>query len=79
MMEKQTVKNIILEGKTVLGIELGSTRIKGVLLDHNHEMLAQGGFSWENRLENGIWTYHMDEVWNGLQECCAELKANVKK
>ena len=62
-MDKMTAKNIILEGKTVLGIELGSTRIKGVLLDHNHEMLAQGGFSWENRLENGIWTYHMDEVW----------------
>ena len=79
MMEKQTAKNIILEGKTVLGIELGSTRIKGVLLDHNHEMLAQGGFSWENRLENGIWTYHMDEVWTGLRACFAELKENVKK
>ena len=79
MMDKMTAKNYILEGKTVLGIELGSTRIKGVLLDENHEMLAQGGFSWENRLENGIWTYHMDEVWTGLQACFAELKANVKK
>ena len=49
-MEKMTAKNYILEGKTVLGIELGSTRIKGVLLNENHEMLAQGGFSWENRL-----------------------------
>ena len=53
-MEKMTAKNYILEGKTVLGIELGSTRIKGVLLNENHEMLAQGGFSWENRLEKGI-------------------------
>lgn len=78
-MDKMTAKNLILEGKTVLGIELGSTRIKGVLLDNNHEMLAQGGFSWENRLENGIWTYHMDEVWSGLQACFADLKANVKK
>ena len=78
-MDKQSAKISILEGKTVLGIELGSTRIKGVLLDHNHEMLAQGGFSWENRLENGIWTYHMDEVWTGLRACFAELKENVKK
>ena len=52
--------------KKILGIELGSTRIKGVLLDDNHEMLAQGGFSWENRLENGIWTYHIDEVWTDM-------------
>ena len=73
------ISTIINEGHTSLGIELGSTRIKGVLLDENHEMLAQGGFSWENRLENGIWTYHMDEVWTGLQACFAELKANVKK
>ena len=78
-MEKMTAKDLILTGKTVLGIELGSTRIKGVLLDENHEMLAQGGFSWENRLENGIWTYHLDEVWTGLQACFAELKENVKK
>lgn len=78
-MDKVSAKNQILNGNTVLGIELGSTRIKGVLLDRNHEMLAQGGFSWENRLENGIWTYHLEEVWQGLQSCFAELKANVKK
>lgn len=78
-MDKISAKNSILNGNTVLGIELGSTRIKGVLLDHNHEMLAQGGFSWENRLENGIWTYHLDEVWQGLQTCFAQLKNNVKK
>lgn len=79
IVEKMSAKNSILNGNTVLGIELGSTRIKGVLLDRNHEMLAQGGFSWENRLENGIWTYHLEEVWQGLQACFAELKANVKK
>ena len=78
-MDNISAKNNILNGNTVLGIELGSTRIKGVLLDRNHKMLAQGGFSWENRLENGIWTYHLDEVWQGLQSCFAELKANVKK
>ncbi len=78
-MDKVLAKNNILNGNTVLGIELGSTRIKGVLLDLNHKMLAQGGFSWENRLENGVWTYHLEEVWQGLQSCFAELKANVKK
>ena len=78
-MDKVTAQNSIQMGKTALGIELGSTRIKAVLLDENHEMLAQGGFSWENRLENGIWTYHMDEVWTGLQTCFTELKENVKK
>lgn len=78
-MNKTTAQEKIQAGKTALGIELGSTRIKAVLLDEQHEMLAQGGFSWENRLENGIWTYHIDEVWNGLQECFAQLKENVKQ
>ena len=45
-----------------LGIELGSTRIKGVLLDENHKIAASGSFDWENRLENGIWTYPIEEV-----------------
>ena len=45
-----------------LGIELGSTRIKGVLLDENHKIGASGSFDWENRLENGIWTYPIEEV-----------------
>lgn len=79
MVNRETARNKIQSGKTALGIELGSTRIKAVLLDEQHQMLAQGGFSWENRLENGIWTYHMDEVWTGLQLCFSELKANVKK
>lgn len=78
-MDKIAARNSILNGNTVLGIELGSTRIKGVLLNHDHEMLAQGDFSWENRLENGIWTYHLDEVWQGLQACFARLRENVKK
>lgn len=78
MMDKILAQNNILEGKTSLGIELGSTRIKAVLLDNTHEMLAQGGFSWENRLENGVWTYHLDEVWTGLQSCFADLKKNVR-
>ena len=64
--------------KTVLGIELGSTRIKAVLIDDRHIPIAQGDYEWENRLVNGIWTYSMDMVHTGLQTCFANLKADVK-
>lgn len=78
-MDILRAQNAIKEGRTVLGIEFGSTRIKGVLLDDNNEMLASGGHTWENRLENGIWTYHLDDVWTGVQDCFAELKKDVKE
>ena len=64
--------------KTVLGIELGSTRIKAVLIDGKHIPIAQGDFEWENLLVNGVWTYSMDMVHTGLQTCFAKLKADVK-
>ena len=64
--------------KTVLGIELGSTRIKAVLIDGKHIPIAQGDFEWENQLVNGVWTYSMDAVHSGLQTCFANLKADVK-
>lgn len=65
--------------KTVIGIELGSTRIKAVMLDQNHNPIASGSFDWENRLENGIWTYHYDEVETGIQACFADLKKDVQE
>ena len=64
--------------KTVLGIELGSTRIKAVLIDENHVPLASGEHAWENRLVNGLWTYSMEDVHTGLRACFAALKADVK-
>ena len=64
--------------KTALGIELGSTRIKAVLIDDKHIPIASGECEWENRLENGIWTYSMDEVRSGLQSCFAALRGDVK-
>ena len=64
--------------KTVLGIELGSTRIKAVLIDEKHLPIAQGDYEWENQLVNGVWTYSMDAVHTGLQSCFANLKADVK-
>ena len=64
--------------KTVLGIELGSTRIKAVLIDERHLPIAQGDHEWENQLVNGIWTYSMEAIHSGLQACFANLKADVK-
>lgn len=72
------LNQIIAEGKTTaLGIEFGSTRIKAVLVDENNQVLAQGDHEWENHLENGVWTYHQDEIWEGLQDCYAALKKDV--
>ena len=64
--------------KTALGIELGSTRIKAVLIDEKHLPIASGDFEWENQFVNGVWTYAMDTVHTGLQTCFANLKADVK-
>jgi len=64
--------------KTALGIELGSTRIKAVLIDEKHIPIASGDFEWENQLVNGIWTYSMDMVHTGLQSCFARLREDVK-
>ena len=65
--------------ETVIGIELGSTRIKAILLDKHHEVLAQGDYTWENSLIDGIWTYSLQEVEDGLQNCFRDLKDNVKR
>ena len=57
-----------------LGIELGSTRIKGILIDKNGKVLADGAFDWENRFEDGVWTYHMEDVWEGLAAVAEQVK-----
>lgn len=67
----------ILAQKTYLGIELGSTRIKACLVDEGFSPIATGGYEWENRFENGYWTYDLAEVRTGLQACFAELSENV--
>ncbi len=64
--------------KTALGLELGSTRIKAVLIDKNHLPIASGDYEWENKLINGIWTYSLEEVHTGIQACFAALIADVK-
>ena len=74
-MEK---KDLISQGKAILGVEFGSTRIKGVLVDDKGTVLASGSHEWENQLDNGIWTYSLDAVWAGLQDCYRDLCDNVK-
>ena len=72
-------KSTIESGKAILGIEFGSTRIKAVLIDGKNKPIAQGSHTWENQLENGLWTYSIDAIWNGVQDCYADLRANVNK
>lgn len=76
---KLDAKSTIETGKAMLGIELGSTRIKAVLIDQDNKPIAQGSHSWENQLVDGLWTYSLDAIWNGLQDCYADLRANVKE
>ncbi|WP_341955534.1 FGGY-family carbohydrate kinase [Microbacterium sp. LWH13-1.2] len=76
--ENTTARDDIAAGRTSLGIELGSTRIKACLIGSDAtEVLATGSFAWENRLEDGLWTYAIDEVWNGLQAAYAGLVADA--
>src|ERR1044072_6002286 len=64
-------------GKSALCVEFGSTGIKAVLIDEDHKPVASGSYEWENRFENGVWTYHLEDVWTGLQESYRSLKSEV--
>lgn len=75
---KLDAKSTIEAGKAILGIELGSTRIKAVLIDQENKPIAQGSHTWENQLVDGLWTYSVEAVWYGLQDCYADLRTNVK-
>ncbi len=66
-------------GETVLGIEFGSTRIKAVLVGKDNMPVAQGSYTWENKLVDGIWTYDLDEVWKGLSAAYSDLSGDVNK
>ena len=72
-------KEMIMSGRTALGIEFGSTRIKAVLIGEDHSPIASGSYEWENQYENNIWTYSLDMVWKGLQDSYSELAADVEK
>ena len=78
-MDQEKTVDCIKNGRAVLGIEFGSTRIKAVLIDEAHAPVASGSHEWENRLEDGIWTYTLDDIWGGLQDCYAKLSADVRE
>ena len=66
MSIKSKEKDSMNSMKTYLGIEFGSTRIKAILIDEDSKVVAQGSHDWENRLENGIWTYSLEDISGGL-------------
>lgn len=72
-------KEAILNNQTALGIEFGSTRIKAVLVDAANVPVASGSYDWENRLEDGIWTYHLEDIHAGLQGSYRALAQDVKE
>lgn len=71
-------KEDISNGNTYLGVELGSTRIKAVLLNSKKEVLSSGSFEWENKLENNIWTYSLEDAWKGIQASYQEIKKEIE-
>ncbi|WP_210469928.1 FGGY-family carbohydrate kinase [Sporosarcina sp. 6E9] len=75
---KVNIQEAIAKGETSLGIEFGSTRIKAVLIDNRFETIATGSYEWENRLEDGIWTYNLVDIITGLQAAYSEMKQKVE-
>ncbi len=76
-MDQKDIQRVIESGTAVLGIELGSTRIKAVLIGEENEVLASGSHEWENKHENGVWTYGLEDTWTGLQDSYRNLARDV--
>lgn len=75
----EEIKISIKNGNTALGIEFGSTRIKAVLVDETMSPVAQGSYEWENRLEENVWTYRLEDIMTGLRVCYGSLAAEVER
>lgn len=78
-MSADVVKQTIEAGKAIAGIELGSTRIKTVLIDEDHVPIASGSYDWENKLDGHIWTYSLEDIWKGLQGSYQDMVRDVKE
>lgn len=78
-MDREQIKLAIQAGKTALGIELGSTRIKAVLIGEDHAPIASGSHDWENQLADGIWTYSLEAIWAGIQDAYRDMAEDVKQ
>lgn len=77
-INKNQIKQAVAAGKTVLGIEFGSTRIKAVLIGEDHVTIASGSHDWENRYEQGVWTYTLEDIWLGLQKSYQKMADEVR-
>ena len=78
-MSLENVKSAIINGKTSLGIELGSTRIKAVLIGEDNAPIASGAHDWENSYVNNIWTYSLEDIWKGVQDSYQKMANDVKQ
>ena len=78
MIQALGAAETIRSSRAILGIELGSTRIKASLIDAETSPLASGSHGWENQLRDGVWTYDMQDVWNGLAASYAALREDVR-
>lgn len=78
-LDQNNIRGIITEGRAVLGIELGSTRIKAVLIDDNHTPIASGNHDWENRFKNSVWTYSLEDVWAGIQDSYQKMAKDAEQ
>jgi sugar (pentulose or hexulose) kinase len=76
-MNRTDIQKTIESGKTALGVEFGSTRIKALLIGEDHAPIASGSHEWENRFENGVWTYSLEDIWTGLQDSYRRLSKDV--
>lgn len=76
-MNQKKLENEIINGKTALGIEFGTTRIKAILVNEELLPIASGSHGWENRYENGVWTYSLEDIWTGIQDCYKNLHRDV--
>ncbi len=74
---KELFKDSITNAQTALGIELGSSRIKAILIDQDSKIIAQGSHDWENALVDGVWTYSLEDTWQGVQNAFSSLKKEV--
>lgn len=71
-------KDAVINGRTALGVEFGSTRIKAVLIGEDYQPIASGSYTWENLYENGLWTYRLEDVWTGLQAAYRDMSEQVR-
>jgi len=76
-MNKEQIQNEIMNGQAALGIEFGSTRIKAVLVATDFSTIAVGSHEWENKLENGVWTYSLEDIWSGVQDAYRDMADQV--